>query len=257
MTKQLSSRIRLVYGAVLSASIAVAAVCLMAACVQIYSQGGRPFSREAVAQAFTPIALPVYLCLGLTLGGFLLDLFLPEDAAKLTAGRQNALVLKRLHGKTDLDKCGEDLRAAVAAQQRSRSTHRRIRSILLVLSAVVFLAYGMNPANFHQSEINDSMIRAMYVLVPCLAVSFGYALFTAYHSSASMEKEIELLKQAGPEARRSPAPAAESAPGKAKLVRNVLLVLAVILLVYGFCTGGTADVLTKAVNICTECVGLG
>ena len=37
----------------------------------------------------------------------------------------------------------------------------------------------------------------------------------------------------------------------------VILVLAVGLLILGYCTGGTADVLTKAINICTECVGLG
>ena len=46
----------------------------------------------------------------------------------------------------------------------------------------------------------------------------------------------------------------------AKLImalRWALVCLAVAVLVYGFCTGGTADVLTKAKNICTECVGLG
>ena len=34
-------------------------------------------------------------------------------------------------------------------------------------------------------------------------------------------------------------------------------VVGLVILVYGFFAGGTADVLTKAVNICTECVGLG
>ncbi|MBQ8580085.1 MAG: thioredoxin [Oscillospiraceae bacterium] len=29
------------------------------------------------------------------------------------------------------------------------------------------------------------------------------------------------------------------------------------MIAYGAAAGGTADVLTKAVNICTECVGLG
>jgi len=40
-------------------------------------------------------------------------------------------------------------------------------------------------------------------------------------------------------------------------VRCVLVCAAVVLLVYGYLAGGTADVLTKAINICTECVGLG
>ena len=40
-------------------------------------------------------------------------------------------------------------------------------------------------------------------------------------------------------------------------LRLALLSVGIFLLVYGFMTGGTADVLTKAINICTECVGLG
>ncbi|MBQ2901252.1 MAG: thioredoxin [Agathobacter sp.] len=39
--------------------------------------------------------------------------------------------------------------------------------------------------------------------------------------------------------------------------RNAILVVAIILVVYGFLNGGTIDVLAKAINICTECIGLG
>ena len=39
--------------------------------------------------------------------------------------------------------------------------------------------------------------------------------------------------------------------------RLILLFAGVGILVYGFFTGGTLDVLTKAINICTECIGLG
>ena len=37
----------------------------------------------------------------------------------------------------------------------------------------------------------------------------------------------------------------------------VLVALGAILVIIGVCTGGMADVLAKAINICTECVGLG
>ena len=40
-------------------------------------------------------------------------------------------------------------------------------------------------------------------------------------------------------------------------LRLALLCVGIGILVYGFFAGGTADVMTKAVNICTECVGLG
>ncbi len=40
-------------------------------------------------------------------------------------------------------------------------------------------------------------------------------------------------------------------------LRLALLGVGIAVFAYGFLAGGTADVMTKAVNICTECVGLG
>ncbi|MBE5939024.1 MAG: thioredoxin [Lachnospiraceae bacterium] len=41
------------------------------------------------------------------------------------------------------------------------------------------------------------------------------------------------------------------------MLRISLLVIGLALLIFGFISGGTADVITKAINICTECIGLG
>lgn len=259
MTSNLARKIRLVYGVILSISIAAAGICLMAACVGIYRTGDHPFSREVVANAFRPIAVPVYLCLGLTILGFPLSWWLPGEQRKLRAGKQNALILEKLHDKTDLNRCDEPLRNAVAAQQKSRAVHRAIRSGLLVISGVIFLAYVLSGDRFLLPDINSSMVRAMGILLPCLAVTFGYAVFTAYHNSASVKKEIELMKQASASAPKMAGEKKDNTSGeeKTRAIRCVVLALAVVLLVYGFLTGGTADVLTKAINICTECVGLG
>lgn len=39
--------------------------------------------------------------------------------------------------------------------------------------------------------------------------------------------------------------------------RLVLLAAAVVLIIFGIFNGGMRDVLVKAINICTECIGLG
>lgn len=41
------------------------------------------------------------------------------------------------------------------------------------------------------------------------------------------------------------------------IVRLCIFALATVFIVYGAISGGTVAVLTKAVNICTECIGLG
>ncbi|MBQ8324841.1 MAG: thioredoxin [Clostridia bacterium] len=42
-----------------------------------------------------------------------------------------------------------------------------------------------------------------------------------------------------------------------RLLAGGLALIAVALIVLGRTSGGAADVLTKAINICTECIGLG
>ncbi len=41
------------------------------------------------------------------------------------------------------------------------------------------------------------------------------------------------------------------------VVRSVLLVVALVFILLGVINGGLRDVLVKAINICTECIGLG
>lgn len=255
MNKAFLSRLRPAFRIVLSAAIVLAGICLMAACLSIYHSGGKAFSREAVAAAFGPISGPVYLCLALVVLSFLLELLLPSPAEKAKPARQTAMILQRLQEKTDLNLCGEDLRGAVAAQRSKRKLLSVIGWVLLAVCAIVFLSYGANPHNFHQSQINDSMVKAMYRFAPCCLIPCAYGIFAAYASRKSMEEEINLLKTAPAESKIA-APV-KTASKKLTVLRNTLLVIGIAILIFGYFTGGTADVLTKAVNICTECVGLG
>ena len=74
---------------------------------------------------------------------------------------------------------------------------------------------------------------------------------------------LVLALAARPGKRPRPAPA-QAAPARAKapsrreaLLRGGLLGLALLLVLLGVLNGGLRDVLIKAANICTECIGLG
>lgn len=258
MTNESKKRVRQVYGILLSASIILAGLCLMGACVDIYRSGDQPFSREAVAAHFAPICAPVYLCAALIFGGFVLDLALPVESKKRPPMKQEALILKRLQEKTDLNLCDETLRGAVYAEQKKRRIRRFLTLGLLALGAAVFLVYVSSGERFQMPDINGSMVRAMTVLAPCMAVPCGYAIYAAFSNRNSVQAEIALLKTAPAEAKKVPAPSPEKSPkNRTGIIRCVILAVAAGLLLYGYFTGGTMDVLTKAINICTECVGLG
>lgn len=243
-----------IYGIILSCVIILAGVCLMVACVNIYRSGDEPFSRDAVAAAFYPISIPVYLCLAMVLAGFALKLLFPAAAGKPKTLKQSSATLNRLQSRADLDACHDGLKAEILTEHRCRKNQKRICALVLAACALVFLVYALDGSHFHTSEINTSMIRAMYVLLPCLAVSFATCVWFVHVRKSSLLKEIELLKQCPKKA----APEAETRkPDHTKKVKFALLFAAAALALFGFFSGGTADVLTKAVNICTECIGLG
>ena len=254
MTTSLSKTIRFLYGILLSICAVAAGICLIAACLQIYHSGGEQiYTAEKVAAAFSSIAFPIYVFLALTAGSFLLALFVPTSQSKKPE-RPVYMQLHQLRRKADMLYCGPQLKAAILRERKMRRLHTGIALGLLSVGSIVFLCYALNSSHFDQTDINGSMVQAMYWMLPCMAVPFGYGIFAACYGKKSMNRECGLLKEV-PKTSAQDAP-----PRKADPVRYVqwgLLAVAAVLLVGGFLAGGYQDVLTKAVNICTECVGLG
>lgn len=254
MTNKTLTRVHRVVHLLLSLSLVIAGGCLIAGCLSIYQSGA--YSREAVADTFAVIAIPVYLCLGLTVLGLAVDLALPLPRKVPATTPDRPHLLARMHAKKDLSGDAA-LRTAVQTEQNRRRCLVLLRTIVLTAASIVFLVYALNASHYDTADINTSMIRAMTVLIPCLAVALGVSVFTAYRLENSIKRELALLKNA-PDAS---SPDAGAASARSQTVRHVavavLLVVAVAAMLYGFFAGGTADVLTKAINICTECIGLG
>lgn len=254
MTIDNNTYVRRVFSILHSISIIIAGICLMAGCLSIYSFGDGAYSRQIVIETFSKISIPIYLCIALTIINFIWDFIAPiyENGAEF---KPYDFILKRITAKRDLSICDEQTLKSIYKERKSRKIHTIIRTIIICISGAIFLGYALNSNNY-ETDINSSVIKAMWVLIPCLIIPFAYSVFTAYHNEKSLKKEIELIKKS---------PAKENAEKNEvnnnekaiNIVRFALLFIAVGLLLYGYFTGGTADVLTKAINICTECIGLG
>lgn len=246
---------RRIYNILHSGSIIVAGLCLMAGCLSIYSSGDGSYTRQIVAETFSKISLPVCLCLGLTIIGFVWDFISPSTTEKEKKFMPYAHILNRLKLKKELSGCDEETLIAISKEQKSRKLRTIIRTIIICISIVIFLGYALNSKNY-DTDINASVIKAMWVLIPCLIIPFAYSVFTAVHNEKSIKKEIELIKKA-PAKENADVNESENNDKTVNIVRFALLFIGVGILIYGYFAGGTADVLTKAINICTECIGLG
>lgn len=263
MTQEAKKRIHLAYGIAVSAVSILAGICLIAACCNIYYSGAASgasqiYSREIVAESFGKIAIPVYSCLVLVIGGMILNMALPLEKVKVKPEKNLPLILQKLREKTDLAACDENLRNAIRKQRKQRKELRDLCIFSLSLACVLILRYVCN-AEHWEANSTPSMVKAMYVMFGTLSLPFLLTVFATYRNRKSMEKEIELMRQAAaqaPEAAETTAPKVRS-NRSANIARIAILAIGAVLVILGACNEGTADILTKAVNICTECVGLG
>lgn len=251
MEKSKLMTIHRIYRVIVSLSIAVSGIFLIIGCLMIYRFGEGAYSRMAVADMFSVFGVPICVSPVLVIAGWLWDLVTPYAGKKEKNKPDTAFLLARMYGKKDAHAIGEE----ILAERKKRKAYTLAFAIVAAVASAVFLIYACNGTHFDRAEINASMIRAMWVLLPCLAVSFACGVLVLYNREKSLQRELELVRKL-PDAEHQ-AKATVRSDRSVVFVRIALIAVAVILLCIGLFSGGAADVLTKAINICTECIGLG
>ena len=149
---------------------------------------------------------------------------------------------------------GPVLTGDIQAEENKRVKRRWLTIVVLSVAFVSFLLYSLNPGNFTE-DINHSVIRGFTMMVICLIAPLGVALVTVNRNNASMLAEAELRRQV--QAKETLPPVSTDKHLPLQITRFAVLLIAITLVVVGLTGKGTMDVLTKAINICTECIGLG
>ena len=128
--------------------------------------------------------------------------------------------------------------------------------LLLALACLDIYLDGNAPGNLDEKGLHiapvfsaEAVALRLEIIAPMLTVSFAVAVAASVYLYSHGERASE---NGSPAAYR-PAKAAKGLKAK----RLVILVVAVAFIVLGVMNGGGRDVLVKAVNICTECIGLG
>ncbi len=261
MSDKFKKSIHLLYGTVLSTLLVMTGILLMASCVSIYRMGDRPFTPENISAAFAKIAIPVWITVGAVLMGAILQLLLPAEDRKPKAIRDRKITLSHLQENLDTKTCRPETVTAIDKEHRFRAVLRAVSMVLCVAAALPAVLYAFHFNNF-TDDLNASVIAACAWILPCSFIVLGVCIVLTYLENASYNRQIVSVKKALAE---SPSKTNGTGTGKNhntnfKILTGVRIALAVIALVFvivGIFNGGMADVLTKAVNICTECIGLG
>ncbi|MBQ1206208.1 MAG: hypothetical protein IIX67_03295 [Clostridia bacterium] len=275
MTDKAYVRVHRIIGALVAVFIIIAGLCLAFGCCYIYFSDGLTYSRAAVGDVFASVCIPVYACLVFVVIGFLVELLLPNTkkaTAKASVSSENRL--NNLLKKRELESLNDEAIAVHYREKGKRTVNSIIMTALTVVASVVFFIYALDADNFDSTDINGSVISALYILIPCIVIPFLFYLYLLIDRERGFRRELEMLKRVqrgdiDPDrkpklenidvySRRIGKFFENAVAGKPLVALRIsLIAIALLCLIFGLCLGGTADVFTKASNICTECIGLG
>ncbi len=259
MNEEKLRKVHTVYGIIMSILVVFLGICFIVSCVTIYKSGARPFTREAIGTQLGSILMPILLCLIGIIGNIVLS-FYPLSQTRLRAKIDYGTTLNRLREKCDFDACPNELKQKIKRQRGARIFTYVILGIIFAICITVSLIYCLNKKNFPADDINDEVARAVLVILCSAIASFASTLGAKAICGASISKELEITKKVLGVSKKATKPAPKSSK-KCKIIinilRGVILAIAVVFICIGITNGGMADVLGKAIRICTECIGLG
>lgn len=228
-------------------------------CLDIYLEGNRPsnldgsgvyrsavFSVEIVQSRLRPMLPLLGGYVLMTLGALIAQAACQTERPVAVHSPEERLHLLKAHVETMPD--------AALALERQRRGICMVAAGAIVVCAVPCLLYLLNREHFASWDLEHVMGQMLLHVAPWVAAAFAIALAASFACGRNVQREIETLK--GQEKKSSPQlPAPRRIP--LGVWRIGLGVAAITFIVLGVMNGGLRDVLVKAVNICTECIGLG
>lgn len=243
----------------LAAATLLAAGALILQCADVFITGTAPqnlsetgvyirdvYSRELVAQRLADVSWAFVLWLAALVAAAAARAIWHDerrDVLRLSAESRLALARERVAASD-----------AMLAQQRKRRLAGAVCAAVCAGCAVAVCLYLLDTAHFASRDLESVMGAMLAHTAPWIALAFAALAAYAQLRSASIERELDAAMQAP---KREPEPRPAQRTSIAVVGRVILCLAAIALIVAGILNGGMYDVLVKAINICTECIGLG
>lgn len=269
----MKSRVHLVADIVVSAMLVALGILFICSCYSIYKSGSSPFTRQSIGEAFSRIAIPTYLTVSVVVVGAAVNVLMPKDEPKLKGKRSMQHLVDSLARKVDLGSLDSEIKAKIEKERKNRAVLLNVRAALLTVAAILPLFVLINPARFpaESGRYNAEILHGILLYLAFLAPAAIFEAVWVIYSDKSLARESEALKEAikasgalkeAHDGHHCLACRAKEYLEKNKKsvllgVRIALVGCAILFIVLGVTNGGMADVLNKAIKICTECIGLG
>ena len=280
MQEKTCKTVRLCYGIALSLMTAVTGALFIWQTLDIYLSGGsRPFTREIVLERLNRIAPAFWIWVVMVAVGFIIwEVF--AVSYKRAPLKDDCYALRRLKKRVP-QKVGESGLASLKAVKRGELINLIVKlcAAALCLAGVAYgIAYLATASNFPKTDVNGEMLNMAAHLAPCVFAALLILCGVTLYLSLSAKKQLPHVKQIIASAKADEKNGVEAVYvtgntavadlyGRWKALSNhkyfilgvriAIAVFAVTFIILGIVNGNMRAILIKAINICTECTGLG
>lgn len=236
-------------------------IVLIALCAHLFFTGGdTPYSRERVGEYLSFFIIPAVITAALIVGGFVYDA-VTGAKTDLSVGRTSSELLASYARRVDGNTLSDEAKEAVTSERGKRKAYTLIAYAASAVFAVGAVLYFFLSTEFTVENLNGDVLRALAGVLPFGTAAVAVHIPRAYLSEASAKRELDALKGAVKDgATLSKAETLTETKNEKNVVliaRIAIACIGVLFVILGIFNGGMADVLAKAVKICTECIGLG
>lgn len=268
MEEKTSRAVRLTYGIMFSVHTFILGALFLWQVLTLYFTGkagvGDIFTRERVNSAFDKIELFLWLWIAELVVGFVLWEVFPvkQKPRKICPDLQYARLNKRMPKVAPENLSGEF--AQVAQFKKVVFALKCGAWALFGVACVYGLVYLCIPANFPDKNVTAEVLNMVKHVFPCvfagLILVCGAGVYEKYAVKNILPTVQKLTKGQKPQKNGGVMAKAEGIlENKWVLlgVRIAVAVIAVAFIIWGALNGNARAVFIKAINICTECIGLG
>lgn len=275
--------VRLYFGIFLSLlTVAVGILFIVQACGIFadagYVQGG--YTPETIGTRFLYICAPFFIWIAAIIAGFVLSIIYPVQIKK-TAINNSALALKRLTPQIP-----EGIGVGYVSNLKTVKSERTLRfaisitlSVICLVCIIISCIYLFNESNFKGISAHTAMFNMFKVVGQCLLLAILCSVVAVALTKFSIKIELNAVKSLIANEKGAPARTdmqnpvdkfADKVRAKTAVLTNkkaskiirlsvvsALGALAVTFIILGIFNGGVYAVWYKAMQICTECIGLG
>lgn len=258
------TKIRNVIKYALPITIVVTGLCFIAAALAIYFSGGEiPYTRERVGVYLLYLLIPSLPCLAMVIFEIIEAVVFDKPRCEEIKGYHSKKeLLCSFYCRFDFERANSGTKTDIGKERRYRRIWYIIAIALSVISAVLATVLVL-VREYTVENLNSDVIGAILVSLPLAALALATWCVAIILCDASYSKELDLLKSA---TKNNPTlilrKNIENEPKSNRFAiilaaRITVFAVAAVFIAIGIINGGMADVLSKAVKICTECIGLG